>query len=247
MPDIANATQHHRLRRPGFIDALQSYGGLYSGLTHYWQLEEASGPRGDSISNLTPLLPSGSPGNATGKKGNGLSVAAASTQYLNSPTTTIVTLNADRSIALWIKPTATAVGATQRPIASQGSAPSDGSSAWILMLSPQGVAAGKLGVYHLAVGYSAAGATTLSAGTFYHLAYVRSGTGWTLYLNGSSELTGTVTTETGNNAIFYTGVGFNNYFDGVIDEVGTWSRALSSGEVSALYNSGNGAAYPYFT
>jgi Concanavalin A-like lectin/glucanases superfamily len=36
-------------------------------------------------------------------------------------------------------------------------------------------------------------------------------------------------------------------FDGVIDEVGIWSRALSDGEVTSLYNSGSGLAHPFIT
>ena len=34
-------------------------------------------------------------------------------------------------------------------------------------------------------------------------------------------------------------------FDGIIDEVGIWSRTLSSAEVTTLYNGGAGLAYPF--
>lgn len=37
----------------------------------------------------------------------------------------------------------------------------------------------------------------------------------------------------------------SGYFSGLIDEVGIWSKALSSTEVTQLYNSGNGLAYPF--
>jgi len=36
------------------------------------------------------------------------------------------------------------------------------------------------------------------------------------------------------------GVDYDQYYDGITDEVGIWSRALTSSEVSDLYNSGNG-------
>ena len=36
-----------------------------------------------------------------------------------------------------------------------------------------------------------------------------------------------------------------NYFDGIIDEVGIWDKALSQEEVIALYNGGAGFAYPF--
>lgn len=35
------------------------------------------------------------------------------------------------------------------------------------------------------------------------------------------------------------------YWDGLIDEVGVWGRVLSSSEISQLYNSGAGLAYPF--
>ena len=36
-------------------------------------------------------------------------------------------------------------------------------------------------------------------------------------------------------------------FDGMMDEIGVWSRALTATEVTELYNSGNGLAYPFST
>jgi hypothetical protein len=35
------------------------------------------------------------------------------------------------------------------------------------------------------------------------------------------------------------------YFDGLIDEVGVWKKVLSAGEITSLYNSGNGLAYRF--
>lgn len=43
------------------------------------------------------------------------------------------------------------------------------------------------------------------------------------------------------------GSNYRGMVDGMIDEVGLWSRVLSSGEVSSLYNSGNALAYPFTT
>jgi hypothetical protein len=36
-----------------------------------------------------------------------------------------------------------------------------------------------------------------------------------------------------------------NYYDGLIDEIGIWSRVLTSGEISELYNGGSGLSYPF--
>lgn len=40
-------------------------------------------------------------------------------------------------------------------------------------------------------------------------------------------------------------VGYEGYFNGQIDEVGVWNRALSGSEVSELYNGGAGLSYPF--
>jgi len=39
--------------------------------------------------------------------------------------------------------------------------------------------------------------------------------------------------------------GVGQFFKGIIDEVGIWNRALTSTEISELYNSGNGLQYPF--
>jgi len=43
-----------------------------------------------------------------------------------------------------------------------------------------------------------------------------------------------------------TNQGLTNFFEGKIDEVGIWDRALTSDEVSDLYNSGDGLSYDDF-
>jgi hypothetical protein len=77
----------------------------------------------------------------------------------------------------------------------------------------------------------------------------------TYYVNGSSI--GTVHAgEGGGNMVAGTNalaVGtdyINNtlgpdYFDGQIDELGIWNRALSAAEISQLYNGGSGLQYPF--
>ena len=46
---------------------------------------------------------------------------------------------------------------------------------------------------------------------------------------------------------FFIGNGSGNYLvQGMMDEVGVWSRALSADEIALLYNSGSGLAYEDF-
>ena len=88
------------------------------------------------------------------------------------------------------------------------------------------------------------------------------GTGWhmvTLTIDSSGVpslwLDGTVITSyAGNNARAptinsyiggYTQEGTSRHVDAIIDEVGLWTKELSTEEVTSLYNSGSGLAYPF--
>jgi len=62
-----------------------------------------------------------------------------------------------------------------------------------------------------------------------------------------TQATGMHTSIFNNNQDFQIGgiTGAATKHDGIIDEVGIWSRTLSSGDVSDLYNGGSGLAYPF--
>lgn len=86
----------------------------------------------------------------------------------------------------------------------------------------------------------------LAANTWYFAAAVYDGSTMKIYLDGvliaSADQTGTRDTNTaqvwmGDNPI---SVDVNRPFDGIIDEVAVFSRALSGSEITALYNSGLG-------
>jgi Laminin G domain. len=72
-----------------------------------------------------------------------------------------------------------------------------------------------------------------------------------LYLDNGSPITVTPTgsptpdSTSRTNAIGAQWSGTLGFFTGDIDEVGIWSRALTSTEVGQLYNSGAGLAYPF--
>jgi hypothetical protein len=90
------------------------------------------------------------------------------------------------------------------------------------------------------------GTTTLTAGTWYHVLYAKAAAGATvIYLNGASEITYTAA-DTNNDTNSYIGSGFNAQFDGVIDEVASWSRTLAAADATNLYFTGTGTFYPYF-
>ena len=90
-----------------------------------------------------------------------------------------------------------------------------------------------------------AGATTLSTGTWYHAVGVFNGASSIVYLNGASDGTGTLQTHTSGTDFWMGSNGGISYTTGAEDEVAIWSRALTSGEVSTLYNGGAGNQYPF--
>ena len=83
---------------------------------------------------------------------------------------------------------------------------------------------------------------TITTGTWYHVAYVKSSTaGHILYLNGSvvasdSNFTGNMYNPAGYNSLWIGNAQNIQYFNGKIDQVRTFNKALSSTEVTTLYN-----------
>jgi hypothetical protein len=81
---------------------------------------------------------------------------------------------------------------------------------------------------------------TVSTGTWYFVAGTWSGTQGTFYANGSPSGGPTVipALTVVQNPMFVGsfGVGGGNYFNGLIDDVRIYNRALSAAEIQALYN-----------
>lgn len=91
------------------------------------------------------------------------------------------------------------------------------------------------------------GSISLVVGTWYHLVFTYDGATKEMksYINGTlgGSITGihTLSYSTGNFAI---GHGYStNYFNGYIDEITFFDTALSSGDISTLYNSGTPLPY----
>jgi len=95
-------------------------------------------------------------------------------------------------------------------------------------------------------------AWTPSTGVWYHVAVTRvQSTGVvTFYVNGSVQGSPQSTGRTAdllNSPDAFGGgcYGGTGNFDGMIDEIGVWSRALTDAEVTQLYNAGAGLQYPF--
>lgn len=85
---------------------------------------------------------------------------------------------------------------------------------------------------------------TLSTGTWYHVALVHNGTSAQLYLNNTESSSGTqvvVSPNANYGSSFKIGAYFegSNYFQGLLDEVSVFDSALSTSNLTSIYNSGS--------
>lgn len=94
-----------------------------------------------------------------------------------------------------------------------------------------------------------ASTNNLNDGNWHHVVVTFDSGTHTMWVDGTqnSQNTGkTLVWDTGANLMF--GKFYNyagGYYNGKLDEVGYWDRALTSDEIATLYNSGSGTAYPF--
>lgn len=96
---------------------------------------------------------------------------------------------------------------------------------------------------------SSSGSAAVSPGSvFNHVVITRTTTAIDVWWNNTKVISAaTQGSATGgqDNLSLCTGKSFGGDATQIIDECGVWTRALTSGEVSQLYNSGAGLQYPY--
>ncbi|WP_346855976.1 LamG-like jellyroll fold domain-containing protein [uncultured Draconibacterium sp.] len=86
----------------------------------------------------------------------------------------------------------------------------------------------------------------LNIGTWYLLSMTWDGSTWNIYENGELKATRSIpsiTHTTKNMNIGRPADAVSDFFDGLIQQVAIWNRALTSEEILQLYNSGEGLAY----
>lgn len=222
---------------------------LTDGLLAYWKLDETSGTRQDSTANNVDLTDNNSVGFTTGVISNAADFGAGTSKYLSRATGAELTVT-DFTVAGWVK-TANNDKSRNWMYAHRDDA-NAGNGRFDVLLLTATAAHNSLYFqlydteYH---GFSAN--TALSNDTWYHFAATYDGTTMILYLNGSSD--GSLSysgTFAGSNQLTLlgaqdTGPNAANGLNGALDEVGVWSRALDSSEISQLYNGGAGLAYPF--
>lgn len=235
---------------PGGKKAVSTHPTLPTNLLAYWRLEEASGTRYDSVGSLH-LTDTNTVLQGTGKHGNCADFEHSSTEYLTSGTTLVSTIGTGAYSAFaWINPESIASYNTYGGgIFATVAAEADGS--FQLSLKSDGA----LWFYKWSGTnrrYKTNTTPCSSLATWYHVGITYTGTGSdtaTIYVNGSSVA---ATDDAGGASgwgthtsigIQYVSTPTGYSFDGLIDEVGMWSKVLSAQEISDLYNGGAGIPY----
>lgn len=216
---------------------------LIDNLRAYYKCDESSGNLLDAHGsfNLTDVNTVGS---AAGKINGGRDFRLAqSEQFVSSVTTIDDIITNAYTISVWIK--ITALGDYLTVLRNEAGLANSG---FALDITPTG---NIRAFQHSGALDITTGATVLSTGVWHYVSAVYNGATLKVYLNGvedgSSLCTGNITNSPANLEVG--GLNFEGsplyHFNGVIDELGIWTRNLSVSELLQLYNSGNGLAYPF--
>jgi hypothetical protein len=210
---------------------------LTDNLISYYKLDETSGTNVVDSVGTTNMTSSGITVNQDGK----IDKSYLSDSDTDSVTTSSATsITGNFSINLWAYRTGTATY-TNNTIVEQGSYASNTGFGFYINQSHQ--LAWRVNQNYN--NYKAAATLTLNTWEMYTLVY--NGSTIKIYKNGSEASSESFTTNpTGSNLrrMFNRETNSEAYI-GRLDEVGIWSRALTSDEVSDLYNSGSGLTYPF--
>lgn len=221
---------------------------LTDNLISYWKFEEnAASTDVDDAHSTNDGTASVNTSNlsVTGKIDNGFQFNGTS-EYVTIPNT--IGIGSGFSFSFWARTSDLTVD--QRAITSWSTTTANQS--FVIWMDTGGTADGwafilKSGSTTFSIGTDDASAT---ANTWQHVvATWNGGTDMKIYVDGSltdssSSYSGTLNARA-NIRVGRMDLATPTYYNGEIDEVGVWSRELTSDEVTSLYNSGNGLAYPF--
>ncbi len=166
---------------------------------------------------------------------------AASSQYVNIGSPSELQLTGDISVSSWFK---TSDSGTQMVIVGRGHIYSSSLSSWCLFRRTNNGIAVQLrsgGAYQ----YALSPATTYNDGNWHNAVFTRevSSGDLKLYIDGSLVVTTGSVTSALDNETQNTYIGADTqpaeYFNGDIDEVAIWNKALELADVQTIYNSTN--------
>ena len=206
-----------------------------SGIVAWWRGE---GNANDSIGANNGTLVGGA-GFAPGEAGQAFSFDGTSS-YVSIPDSPSVDVLSDRiTVEAWIKVNHLTANPDWEGIVTKGNA------SWRLLAT-----AGAKTVYFASSGTTPNndiyGTRNVNDGNWHYVAAVYDGTNLSLYVDGTLDVSKAASGSIWRNSdpvcigyIANTGLPGNYHFDGLIDEVSIYSRALSSNEIAAIYSAGS--------
>lgn len=226
---------------------------LTDSLISYWSLSEASGNALDAHGSYDLTETSGTIGSGTGKVGNARDFGGDtdSEYFVHADNADLSAGDVDFSFACWVKADTWTNSSGYPVIASKGwTASADTNREWVLFRN----AVGNKLTFQVANSTDAGDAvqwgTSPLTATWYHIVCWHDATANEIGITVNDGTPVTTSRSAGvndGNRGFCIGASILQglYFDGLIDEFGFWKKVLSSSEITELYNSGSGLAYPF--
>lgn len=221
---------------------------LLTDLVAFYKLEEASGTRADEVGSAD-LTDNNTVTQAAGKFGNAGQFTSANTEWLSSTDVALTTGGGSFSVMAWIYLDSTGVF---QDAVSKGTFGDNGSNfnEYRLFINDLNKAA-----FHLFNGgdqYPVGNNDTAVTADAWHLLIgtYDAATGvlqiWLDAIDGYTVTSIPIPNTNSNPFQVGRGVNFSaGYFNGRIDSVGFWTRALTGTDVGLLWNGGAGRDYPF--
>jgi hypothetical protein len=110
-----------------------------------------------------------------------------------------------------------------------------------------GGSSGKIAIIMDGVAWGSDSSLSYNDGAWHHAVMTRNGNTFNLYIDGGSSVVSTITNAGGIYGSYnYIGSRSDSaaFIDGTIDEIGIWSRIITTTEIAEIYNSGTGLNNP---
>ena len=234
-----------------FDNMFQIYGepSLTTNLVSYYKLDESSGNASDSVGSNT-LTNTNTVGYAAALINNGADFGATNSDK-SFTSSGRINLTGNFTLSVWVKLRANPANGVAYQFIDI--ADNTGNVRAMIQLYNNG---GQNQLYFGRVGtastYVSGGINVSALGTtvWHRLTLTYNGTNIQAYMDGSeigtaTDASGTTATLSANLIRLGRDIGTAFYASTYMDEVGVWTRALSSTEETTLYNSGNGLQYPF--
>lgn len=219
---------------------------LIDNLLSYWKCDEASGDLLDAHGSVD-LTDTNTVGSATGIINNGRDYELSNSEYHTATDPNSLDFgDEDFSISLWFN---METASNTLGLLWKGNPDFSQAGYRLRMTSVAGFPGVRFQVRNTTTG-TVTSSVSFSASTWVHIVAWHDSVGNEIGVrwNDSAQSTTSHSNGCAANALdFEIGRAASSgaYFDGIIDEVGIWDKVLSSSEITDLYNSGSGLAYPF--